>query len=286
MRKFLIFPVAFFLIFPFWAQAQTIWSKTVEESFSADRDELMRVRIILDAGSLKVTSSNSRTRGNATIHYYRRGLNALVNFDQERNRLTVQLESDKFEFLKRDEKSDKWGEITILLPYDVHIDLNAKVKAGDIDFDLGGMHITDVSLNNWAGAVNVDFSDENQEIMHSFEVTSSFGEVKLHNLGNAKFEKAEINCGIGDLVIDFSGTHLHGSYANIDLDVGKTTITIPQYLGIKLALEKAWLLSHTNLHGLFSKKGRYYYSKSYDEDGETLFLSISPGFGELQITAR
>ena len=286
MKKRLIFLVVILSIYPCFVRAQTTWSKTVEKSFSADRDELLRVRLILDAGTIKVGTSNAQNRGYAAIHYYRRGLTSEINFDQDRNRLTVRLESDRFEFLKKQEDTDKWGEIKVLLPSDVHIDLNAKVKAGDIDFELGGMRVTDFFLSNWAGAIEVDFGDENKEIMSSLEVTSSFGEVKLHRLGNAKFEQAKINCGIGDLEIDFSGTHIQGAYAKIDLDVGKTSITIPRYLGIKMEVEKAWLLSHTNLHGLFSKEGRYYYSESFDREGETLFLSISPGFGELQITAR
>ena len=261
-------------------------SRSIREEYRANPDEQLRVRLLVDAGVVKISSSNSRTRGEAIIRSYRKGLEPVLDFDRDRNRLTLSLLSDGFEFLKKQENTEKWGEVRITLPTDVHIDLNAKVKAGQIDFQLGGIRIADFSLHNWAGEVTIDFARENKDIMNSFEVASSFGAVSIENLGNAKFEQAEIDCGIGDLYLDLKGTHLHGAYAKIDLDIGQTTINVPRHLGIKLAVDKSLFLSYTDEQNVFSKEGRYYYSQNYSNEGETLFLKISPGWGELKVTSR
>ena len=177
----------------------------------------------------------------------------------------------------------KKAEAIVSLPTEVAIDFFAKIKAGEIDFELGGLKIVDFTLHNWAGEVQVSFDEPNRAEMEVLEVDAKVGEVTLSKLGNAHFKEAEINGGIGELQVDFTGDKLRRSTARVDLDIGETTVVLPRDLGVKMAISKFLFLSQVSVPSGFYRSGRYYYSDNYEQAPEGLFLKITSGIGELRM---
>ncbi len=108
------------------------------------------------------------------------------------------------------------------------------------------------------------------------------GEVRLQKSPRAREARAT-NGGIGEMRVDFRGALPSQAVAEIDLDIGETTLYLPEEAGITLSVSKLLFLSDVNLPHQFRKSGRYYYSRNYDEASNRLALHVSPGLGELRI---
>lgn len=242
------------------------------------------IHIDMDGGELCVKPNTRSNVCSVYMKYNEEGFTADVDFDPKKNELEVVLDRHGLSFWK-DVDSDfhMWAEVIISLPTAPLIDFFAKIKAGEVDLELGGLRILDFELRNWAGDITVDFDRPNPVQMEYFEVDVKAGELKLRRLGNANFEEADINGGIGDLTLDFRGETLRKAFARIDLDVGETKVILPEDLGVKLKITKFLFLSGVDLPVQFKRKGRYYYTENYETASNSLYLRISPGIGEFQV---
>ncbi|MFQ5628194.1 MAG: LiaF domain-containing protein, partial [bacterium] len=174
-------------------------------------------------------------------------------------------------------------EIELLLPANVKLDFRSKIKAGEIEMEVGGLSLRRFYLKTWAGEVLVDFDEPNRIVMNSLDINIKVGETQLRNLGNARFRSADIDNGIGALDIDFSGNLPDDATAKIDLDIGETDIFIPDDLGVKLSVRKFLFLSQVNISRKLRKSGSYYFSDNYDSNDRALDLEVKPGIGELNV---
>ena len=59
-------------------------------------------------------------------------------------------------------------------------------------------------------------------------ISSKIGECRLVGLSNARFKHAQIDGGIGELSVDFSGEVLPESHAKVDLDIGEASVYLPK----------------------------------------------------------
>jgi predicted membrane protein len=148
---------------------------------------------------------------------------------------------------------------------------------------LGGLRVADFAMSVTAGEVNLDFDEPNRLEMETLELRTRIGESKFRHLGNARFRDADINGGIGEMIIDFSGAMLASAVARVDLDIGETVIILPQEAGAKLSVSKFLFLSQIDIPFDFRKDGRYYYTDNYGKAGQDFQLRINSGIGELRI---
>jgi hypothetical protein len=202
-----------------------------------------------------------------------------VRYHDVSNSLEVEVDFEGWKFWKDDERSH--ARVIVELPYEPEIDLTAKIKAGEVDLELGDLSLRNFELVNWAGEVKVDFDRPNRVEMESFDVNLKVGESKLIGLGNARFEQGDINGGVGEMMVDFTGESIERCMARIDLDIGETRVVLPQQAGVKLRVSK--FLSQIEYPDWFEKRGRYLYSENYDDVDKSLYLMISAGIGELDI---
>ena len=251
-----------------------------EDSFII-KGETLSVELEVDGGTVHVRPSHDRRDCLISMVYPREKCDIDIRYNDRRGQLDIVV--DNKEWNMNEKNGEKAPKILLELPHGPEISLAAHIKAGEIKFELGDLTLVDFELRNWAGETTVDFSEPNRTTMRTFDVNVKVGEVRLKNLGNALFEEADINSGIGELSVDFSGRGLDRSMARIDLDIGETKITVPQEIGTKLKVSKFLFLSDVNYPNWFEKRGNYYYSENYDESDKSLYLMISTGIGELGI---
>jgi predicted membrane protein len=108
----------------------------------------------------------------------------------------------------------------------------------------------------------------------------------VRRLGNARFEEASINGGIGELKVDFGGELLHEARAEIDLDIGETEIEVPGDVGVRLSTSRLWFLSQAELPHDYHRDGYFYYSANYDTAAKELLLRLKPGIGEARMVQQ
>lgn len=255
----------------------------IEKTYSVKKQEILAVSLNIDAGEIRVHKNEQPDQVFIAVRYDDRSDEVAIDFDERKNELYVSIDREKW--LKSCDE-DRSPKLEVLLPFDVEIELRSKIKAGEINFDLGSLKLKDFQLRNLAGEVEVDFSKPNAIEMDLLDINVKIGETTLHRLNNARFRSAKINGGIGELSIDFAGEGLKSARAEIDLDIGETTIYLPRDLGVRFDSSTFGFLTQSSIDYEFVKKGRFYYSEKYESASKTMDFSISSGIGELRVIYR
>ena len=250
--------------------------------FEASSDKPFEVAIRVDAGEVYIEGSSDPNQGTVNLEYRVDQYRSKLEFDKERNRLKVYVNGKGWKNWSHDGNGPV--VVQVLLPNNVDIHLKSHLKAGEMTQRLGGLRITEFHLSNWAGEVEVSFNQPNPTTMEFFDVDLKAGEARFVTLGNARFEKADINGGIGELNVDFTGDLVQKSQARVDMDIGEALITLPDDVGTRLHIGGGFsFLSAKEIDSDFYKRNRYYYSDDYETAEKKFALKITPGLGELQI---
>jgi len=250
-----------------------------EETFVI-KDQTLSIDLEVEGGIIEVKPSNDRRDCFVFMSYPSEKCDVRIRYNQSRSHLDISIDNEKWDF---DDDEEKAPLLLLELPFGPEISLTSHIKAGETTFNLGDLKLVDFELRHWAGETDVDFAKPNLVEMRTFDVNVKVGEVELLNLSNARFEDADINSGIGELTVDFNGKGTEQATARIDLDIGETTIILPDHIGTKLKVSKFLFLSDISYPDWFEKQGNYYYSDNYDESEQSLYLMISTGIGELKI---
>ena len=260
--------------------------ETSEEMFQVSPDRTLEVILDVDAGEIVLEKGSEPYTGMVVMKYTDREFRERIDMNERRNRVEITLEKKNwFRINNRSRDGDKdWSEVQILLPYAVDILLDSRIKAGEARMTMDGIRLRELSINHWVGELSVIFNEPNPVVMDFLDITAKIGETRLVHLGNARFHRADINAGIGELRVDFTGDLQPESQAKVDLDIGEASVILPQHVGVGLNIGGGFsFLSEKNLDRSFEKRGRAYYSDNYEESEDRFFLRITPGLGELSV---
>ncbi|MDZ7375951.1 MAG: cell wall-active antibiotics response protein [candidate division KSB1 bacterium] len=257
--------------------------QTIDKHYPIDPQKTLIVSVAVDAGQVKISANEKLGEIHVWIEYDDRYDQIEINHNKGINEFFIAI--DREDWLKSIE-DDRAPKLSMALPTDVVIMLDSKIMAGEVKFELGDLRLKDFRLKNSAGEVKVDFPTPNQIEMELLEIDVKIGETRLRRLGNARFHQARINGGIGELNIDFSGQGCTSARADIDLDIGATTIYLPRELGVRFDSATFGFLTQKQIDFDFEKKGRFYYSPGYGSSAQRLDCSISAGIGELRVVYR
>lgn len=263
--------------------AQNSPVKTVKEEYKVINNNIpLEVIIKIDAGELTVSKSKDSKTISLYMHYSRDNFRGRITFDEDNNRFRVEL--DHKGLFKSIGKGDKEiAELDLKLPDGIDILLDVKVKAGEIDMEMGGLRLKEFIVDNWAGEIEVNFNEPNPVKMDFMGIKTRAGELSCNKLGNSRFEKADINAGVGEIDIDFTGKLQNNSMAKVDLDIGESSILLPSDIGIKMIFSSWNFLTQKNIDSYFYRRGGSYYSEDYKNSSRKFYIKISTGIGELNV---
>ena len=260
--------------------------ETREESFRASPMDPLEVFIDVDAGEISISKSQSQREGKVVFYFDKEMFKARFYFSEEKNRVRISLDQRDWKkwLSKKDKDDEDMARVEVLLPHGVDIYLDTKLKAGQSVMQLGGLRLKEFSFNNWAGEVKLQFQEPNPIVMEFLDVHNKVGEMELLDLGNARFERAEINGGIGELKVYFHGAILDESMAKVDLDIGEAGVYLPSDIGIRMFVGGGLgFLSNKDIDSSFYRRGRYYITEDYKTQKKKFSLRITPGLGELKV---
>ncbi len=251
----------------------------VDRRYQVRPGQRLRVDLRIDAAEVEIASSGRARELRVSLAYHERGYDVQLDFDADRSRF--ELDFDKEDWVDSGDRDH--ARIRIALPVEVETELDARIKAGEVDLALGGLALVGVDLRTWAGEVTVAFDAPNRVEMDYLKINTRVGETDLVRLGNARFRRAEIDGGIGEMRIDLRGALLPEAETDIDLDIGETWLRLPPDAGVKLRISKFLFLSSIELPRDLHKLGRYYTTRGFDDAATRLYLTVSPGLGELRL---
>jgi len=159
--------------------------------------------------------------------------------------------------------------------------LALEIKAGAYkgEFDLGGLALTSLSVNDGAAEVTVDFSALNPEKMSLLTYKTGASNVTLKNLANANFVSMVFDSGAGNYKLDFGGELQRDGSVSIRSGMSNLTLVIPEGLAATVKVNGG--LSNVQFPSGWSQSGDLY---TQPGEGPALTIVIEMGAGNVQIT--
>lgn len=158
------------------------------------------------------------------------------------------------------------------------LSLNIKAGAYNGVFELGGLSLENLSIEEGGSDVTCTFSEPNQAEMALFKYSTGASKANLKGLANANFTQMSFSSGAGDYTLSFDGNLQRDANVKIDSGLGSVTIIVPKAVNAQVTLEGG--LSTANIDGGWIQDGKVY---TLSGSGPTLTVNLSMGAGTLNL---
>jgi len=159
------------------------------------------------------------------------------------------------------------------------LDLTINAGAYKGNLDLGGLALTNLTINDGAAEVTVDFSAANPEKLGVLSYKTGASNVTLKNLGNANFGTLLFESGAGNYTLNFDGELQRDGSVTIRSGMSNLTLSIPE--GVAATLKVSSGLSNVQVPSGWSQRGETY---TQEGSGPGLTIIIEMGAGNVQVT--
>ncbi|MBN2202461.1 hypothetical protein JW777_10935 [bacterium] len=257
------------------------------QAISADGMKKLIVEVDVSVGELRIGRNPGSDSLIAELEYKGRDYRSKIDLDAEKGRALIRLKKRDWRHGNSNRDDRPPARVTVLLPSGPETVLEARLKAGEADLQLGGLRLRETVISIWAGELDLDFDRPNLIPMDYLEVNPKIGEASLRNLANARSLETDIDAGIGELTADFRGAAEPDSRVRIDHDIGETTVLLPDSAAVRYSVGGVTgFMSHKILPSGFTDRGRYRYSDDFDRFQNRSTFIITPGLGELRVDRR
>ena len=155
--------------------------------------------------------------------------------------------------------------------------INAGAYKGN--FDLGGLALTNLTVNDGAAEVTADFSAPNPSKMNLLSYKTGASNVTLTNLSNANFGTLVFESGAGNYKLDFGGKLQRDGSVSVRSGMSNLTLVIPA--GVTATVKVSSGLSNVQVPDSWKHQGETYTQAG---SGPALTIVIEMGAGNVQIT--
>lgn len=163
----------------------------------------------------------------------------------------------------------------------------ARLEIGvcEADVELGGLPLTELTLEMGAASGTVSFSEPNPRRMRELKVEAGASSLKLLDLGNARFDLMTFSGGAGSFDLDFRGQYEGESEVVVDVGVASADIILPEGVAVRIETdEDNWFSSVDIQRRKLQRIGDgVYESKDYDEVKDRILLKIDVGLGSVDV---
>ncbi|HAX69915.1 MAG TPA: hypothetical protein DCY14_09930 [Anaerolineae bacterium] len=159
------------------------------------------------------------------------------------------------------------------------IDLRIDAGAYDGTYEFGGLALSNLTIQDGAANVELNFSEPNLTEMSSFRYSTGASDVSMTGLANANFSIFDFASGAGDYTLDFSGELQRDASVKIETGLSNIIIIVPDGVHAIVTVEGG--LSNVNAGSGWSRN-----RDTYEQEGEgpTLTFIIEMGAGNLTLT--
>ncbi len=161
--------------------------------------------------------------------------------------------------------------------------MSLTVKAGAYNgtFNLGGVPLRNLHIEQGTASTEIKFNSANPEVMKELFISAGASNIALTGLSNANFERLTFSGGASNYTLDFSGKLQRSATATIKTGISNVTLIVPEGTNAKATLTGG--LRAANPEGTWRKDGDSY---SLAGSGPSLTMNIEMGLGALQLKNR
>ena len=166
----------------------------------------------------------------------------------------------------------------------VPMSLNVDAGAYKGTYDLGGLRLRAVDVNQGAAESSYDFSRANPEQMDHLAFSSGAASVELSNLVNANAGRMSFDVAAGSYTLDFGGA-LARSVA-VDVKAGASSLTIHVPRGTPARVSIAGGLNSADLVGFSGAGDKQYVNQSWDETRPHVDVKVDSAIGSVRLVSQ
>ncbi len=172
------------------------------------------------------------------------------------------------------------GEMELALSREVAMDLNMDFGAVRADIELGGIPLTRLEIETGASQTLIEISEPNPETMSRANMDVGAAKFTVRNLGNLNTGVIDIDAGVGEIELEFTGEWRQDARVSVDMGLGSLVLRFPRGLGVRLVRDT--FLTSLDSEGLV-KLGDAYYSLDYDEADYQVTVDVEAAFGSIRV---
>lgn len=237
-----------------------------------------RIRVQYTAGRVDVGSSSDPMLYAMHLRYDEARSVPLHRHDADQRRTWLGLESRGSGL--RHASSRESGELRLILPRTVPLDLELEFGGTQSTLDLGDMSLQSLRLECGATDAMLLFSRPNRVRMRDLEVNVGAADFTARQLANANVDHIRVRGGVGRVDLDFSGSWTHDLAVTTRLVLGKLTLRIPPDVGVRVEIQR---VAAGYAHSGLVKRDDAWYSPNYESATYKLKVRAETLFGGIEV---
>jgi hypothetical protein len=166
------------------------------------------------------------------------------------------------------------------------IPLALTVEAGAYkgSYDLGGLRLRGLKVEQGAAESTYDFSKPNPEALEQLSFSSGAASLTVSNLANANAASMRFETAAGDCTLDFGGTLERTSDVDIQAAATNLTIRVPSSTPMLVRIKGS--LSSTDLKGFRQIDRQEYTNAAWDEARPHVVVTIENAVGAVNLVSK
>ena len=239
----------------------------------------LRIKVQYGAGRVDVRGTDAALLYGMHLRYDEERAAPLHRYDEEQRSAVLGLET-RGNGLRSSSGRTESGELRLVLPKVVPLDLDLEFGGTEAMLELGGLALQSVRLECGATDATLGFTTPNRAHMRELEVNVGAASFTALHLANANADQIRVRGGVGAVDLDFSGSWTRDLTVSTRVAIGKTTIRIPDDVGVRIEIQR--VAAGFDHEGLV-KRDDAWYSRNWDTASHKLRIRSETVFGAIAV---
>jgi Cell wall-active antibiotics response 4TMS YvqF len=239
-----------------------------------------RIKVQYGAGRVDVRGTDAPLLYGMHLRYDELRAVPLHRYDAEQRSAVLGLESRNVNARVSSGARSESGELRLVLPRTVPLDLDLQFGGTEAMLELGGLSLQSVRLECGATDATIGFTTPNRAHMRELNVDVGAASFTALNLGNANADEIRVRGGMGSIDLDFSGSWQRDLTVLTRVAIGKMTLRVPDDVGVRLEIKR--VAAGFDHEGMV-KRADAWYSKNWDTAPRKLRIRAETVFGDLDL---
>jgi len=261
------------------AQSDPQW-RSLDVSRQLHDSVPQRIKVQYGAGRVDVRSTDAPLLYSMHLRYDELRAVPVHRYDAEQHSSVLGLESRSANSRVSSGPRTESGELRLLLPRTVPLDLDLEFGGAEAMLELGGLSLQSVHMECGATDATLGFTSPNRAHLRELNVDVGAASFTALHLGNANADQIRIRGGMGAVDLDFSGSWQRDLTVLTRVGIGKMTLRVPDEVGVRLEIQR--VAAGFDHEGLI-KRDDAWYSKNWDTATRKLRIRAETVFGKLEL---
>jgi hypothetical protein len=253
----------------------------------------LRVKIEIGVADLLMERVQGDNLLEAKIHYKTKRGEPRIRYDRSGDVGYLTIKSPEAD--NEDEENGKSirglnsGDETWELRFSPKVETSFEIEVGLVDGEINmtGLKVNDLSISAGLSDLELTFDEPNPVRMRELAIECGLGDFKAYNLGNANFERARLESGLGSIRADMAGAwKMPEVEMSVEVGLGSARLEIPEALGLEVNADDNFLSSlDLDLAMREVRSGRHR-SDNWETAACRLIINADVGLGSLKVETK